>query len=928
MGRLRRTGCWRWVAAVSCVVVTGPLYGAPASTSATSARSAARIIRAAAATAGAKLGLASGVDLSASGTIVDAAGGFIDGSGEYSLTVTARPELGSVSGIQEVAVARQDPHGTTVLGAAVVTDCGTGCTGTQHTFVIAGSLLTEGANRLVAQALAGDGATYDSASWTVFVDKRPPTPSAAGSFADLAGRYIDGQKTFDLQLAAVDPGPPDGASGVASVALSTASGAEPIVELAQCTKQQCPITAQFAAHIDGSTLAEGSNVFRVRASDAVGHSATSGSWTVLVDRTPPLSPTDVFETDTSGHGRMLVQWDPSSDPELPDGTPGSGVTAYEYRIVRGGGANWRSVDGATATVEVGDGPHPAIEVRAVDAVGNVSTAVTAAPADDGVPAPPLDASEEAPPDPSGANLVQPWADPQLSETQSQDADAIVAADADVASLLSNTAHSIDWTSAWRADASPELLGAVVHITFRDPVTAAAHWRYIDFSRPTGNQPFSVDVETRNLSAISALTAYVDLQGRRVVGLEPETLADASTLRFMPKRSSTITAAAMPVDSSVGNGRATRNLTRLCLSSPDFCFYNYDFDAPNTEVLGSARWKHVDMPVTMIWWGGANEAKVEDILTHVGLGSLGSEMTARVLNDNPPIWIDRHNAGDKEHRCSWNTKIMHTRIYGDADDGHIDSLKYGFAVIGTTHFDWQECSFHGKSGYSEIAERNIASIVKQAAPNFLVKIDAIPLHNQEGWPQPYAVKNHVLQNDGRGTTIWMPGGPVSAFQSPCGFNGGTDNSLFNAPPNDNFDQAQILDAASASNGGGSTIGASVQDGEAAVDHIDGLADADSTVWYCWTAPDPLPPLCLPQIGIEPTGAVPTPSLVALWAGNQFVPGGLQLVADNYDAENGLTNTVPLDEITPGTTYAIEVADVPGTPVSHTFTLRLGLYNCFR
>jgi hypothetical protein len=152
------------------------------------------------------------------------------------------------------------------------------------------------------------------------------------------------------------------------------------------------------------------------------------------------------------------------------------------------------------------------------------------------------------------------------------------------------------------------------------------------------------------------------------------------------------------------------------------------------------------------------------------------MTARVLNDNPQVWVDRRDSGSKQAICSNHEKIMHTRVYGDADDGHIDSIQWGFAVIATTHLDWGECPFgiSSGSGYSEQTEYGIGYWVQHDyGHGLVVKRDAVDLHNKEGWPTAQPVGSHVLWNDGRATTIWMPDGPVDtehrSFQSceSCG-----------------------------------------------------------------------------------------------------------------------------------------------------------------
>ncbi|WCB92795.1 hypothetical protein DSM104299_01494 [Baekduia alba] len=74
-----------------------------------------------------------------------------------------------------------------------------------------------------------------------------------------------------------------------------------------------------------------------------------------------------------------VDWYPSIDPELADGTDGSGTTGYSVRY-RVGSGNWEGptlttdpsflVPGATV------GQHATIEITPGDAVGNIGAAYT------------------------------------------------------------------------------------------------------------------------------------------------------------------------------------------------------------------------------------------------------------------------------------------------------------------------------------------------------------------------------------------------------------------------------------------------------------------------------------------------------------------------------------------------------------------------
>jgi hypothetical protein len=117
--------------------------------------------------------------------------------------------------------------------------------------------------------------------------------------------------------------------------------------------------------------------------------------TPIVDRTAPGAPSAFRASLDLSTAQASIVWDDALDPTQPDGTPGSGTTAYQYRYARGTGAwsGWATSDYDGFVLPSSfDGEAISVEVRPQDAVGNVGGSTTASIA---VTAPPTDTTPPA-----------------------------------------------------------------------------------------------------------------------------------------------------------------------------------------------------------------------------------------------------------------------------------------------------------------------------------------------------------------------------------------------------------------------------------------------------------------------------------------------------------------------------------------------------
>lgn len=231
--------------------------------------------------------------------------------------------------------------------------------------------------KTVVQRPNGTSTTYcanDHAQITYDTDN-PTAATPSGEWYDLHDQYTRGVGTHGITLTGTDAG-----AGIKKLSLERGSGAEVASTTLPCDPRNatnptaCPHASVATTSFDPSAIPEGTQAFRVRATDYAGRSVTSGSWNVLIDRTAPSQASGFagYYDDTTN--KADIEWDPPIDPAAADGTPGSGVVSYTYRWRQGAGAwsGWIGTGAAGAelpSTQVGQSFD--LEVQAYDAVGNL-----------------------------------------------------------------------------------------------------------------------------------------------------------------------------------------------------------------------------------------------------------------------------------------------------------------------------------------------------------------------------------------------------------------------------------------------------------------------------------------------------------------------------------------------------------------------------
>jgi Concanavalin A-like lectin/glucanases superfamily/Putative amidase domain len=199
------------------------------------------------------------------------------------------------------------------------------------------------------------------------------TATTSGPLDEHAFDYINGTDPY-----AVTIGAKGARNGLRRLWLER-TGAGEIASTALCSPDPCDASLHYTTTVDTSALPEGKQEFSAHWIDGNGDSASGSPWDVYIDRTAPSAPTDfAVQRFIEGEGTATLQWQ-SSDPDLPGGTPGSGIGKAEYRYQIGTGPWTEWAETPTASLDVPgvqSGDSVTVEVKASDEVGNESAVGT------------------------------------------------------------------------------------------------------------------------------------------------------------------------------------------------------------------------------------------------------------------------------------------------------------------------------------------------------------------------------------------------------------------------------------------------------------------------------------------------------------------------------------------------------------------------
>jgi hypothetical protein len=174
------------------------------------------------------------------------------------------------------------------------------------------------------------------------VDDDLPRASASGPLRDLADQYVDGRSRYDATVSASDAG-----AGIRRVELQrVGTGAvasfdapcDPAHNTAALDSAICPAQHAGTTTVDTTSLPEGRVSYRTTAEDLARNTGASDSWSFLVDHTAPPAPEGVGGDLADDSSSATIWWSSNADPDLADGSPGSGTIGEVYRYRVGDGA--------------------------------------------------------------------------------------------------------------------------------------------------------------------------------------------------------------------------------------------------------------------------------------------------------------------------------------------------------------------------------------------------------------------------------------------------------------------------------------------------------------------------------------------------------------------------------------------------------------
>lgn len=218
----------------------------------------------------------------------------------------------------------------------------------------------------VSYCITADGRGIDRSP-----DEDPPSVEPSGTLVNRTGDYV-GNGFLDATVTASDDD-----SGVASIKLIDGDG-QPIglpVNAPGCPSA-CPETFEAGFLVNTANLGDGARDIIAVVTDAAGNTNNAVVSSIYVDTVAPGPVTGIREDDyDSDADESIVRWLTPNDPDLPDGSLGSGSASSKvrYKIDSGTFTENELADDEQIAIPAAEGQEVTVEVRARDARGNEST---------------------------------------------------------------------------------------------------------------------------------------------------------------------------------------------------------------------------------------------------------------------------------------------------------------------------------------------------------------------------------------------------------------------------------------------------------------------------------------------------------------------------------------------------------------------------
>jgi hypothetical protein len=345
--------------------------------------------------------------------------------------------------------------------------------------------------------------------------------------------------------------------------------------------------------------------------------------------------------------------------------------------------------------------------------------------------------------------------------------SIAEGDSRVAALLAGHSYTVSAVLPWARINTDFLIGADITFSWEDPTTIETDWPMIAYDDyETQNPPYSESTTHFTASGTKSIDVLVDLTRGLVVSIEPGVEAEISggepLMAFSVQRRATrvrgqrdFYGGLQPLSTeevTAGPRPPANRMRRLCFGGD--CFWNYDF-TPTARYHG-VRSDRVDWPIDLIF-ENASLSAVREGLEGMGHAHTGGTMWA-LLDDGAGKFWDPDN-GKKSTSCPafFTRAARHFRVYAQEDPGYMVNSIWGRYVLGTSHYDRNECitpfGWGRWSGHSEDLERWLADRIENDAL-WEVFRESVNLYNAESGDRG----RHRKLNSGYATRVVIPQTP--------------------------------------------------------------------------------------------------------------------------------------------------------------------------
>lgn len=221
------------------------------------------------------------------------------------------------------------------------------------------------------QASTVDGRGIDRTDY----DDDSPGVEPSGTLSILTDHYLR-EGVFEAKISATD----EGNAGMASIKLVDGRG-RPIGSPANAPGCPAACPERFVAtfRVDIADFRDGAHDVVAVATDAAGNSNNAVVNLFYVDTVGPGPVTGIREDEyRSDTEQSIVRWVTPNDPDLPNGSLGSGSAPSKarYKVGTGQFTRWRLVEDEQLVVPAADGAKVTVEIRSRDDAGNDGPSVS------------------------------------------------------------------------------------------------------------------------------------------------------------------------------------------------------------------------------------------------------------------------------------------------------------------------------------------------------------------------------------------------------------------------------------------------------------------------------------------------------------------------------------------------------------------------